>query len=49
MPDYLLTTKLNAPARRPNLVSRARLVVRLNDGLQNGHRLTLVSATAGYG
>ena len=49
MPDYLLTTKLNVPARRPNLVSRARLVARLHDGLQNGRRLTLVSATAGYG
>ena len=49
MPDQLLATKLFSPARRPNLIRRARLTTRLNAGLQNGHRLTLISATAGYG
>lgn len=49
MPDQLLATKLFTPARRPNLIHRARLTTRLNAGLHNGHRLTLISATAGYG
>jgi LuxR family maltose regulon positive regulatory protein len=45
----LLTTKLNIPPPRPNLVPRPRLVERLNAGLRLGHRLTLVSAPAGFG
>jgi len=54
----LLTTKLNIPPLRQGLVSRPRLIERLNVGLQksgpgNGLRfarkLTLVSAPAGYG
>jgi LuxR family maltose regulon positive regulatory protein len=45
----LLTTKLYIPPVRRDLVSRPRLIERLNEGLQRGHRLTLVSAPAGYG
>jgi LuxR family maltose regulon positive regulatory protein len=45
----LLTTKLYIPPVRRDLVSRPRLVERLNEGLHRGHRLTLVSAPAGFG
>jgi LuxR family maltose regulon positive regulatory protein len=49
----LLQTKLNIPPIRAELVSRPRLIERLNAGLsQNegfGCRFTLVSAPAGYG
>ena len=37
------------PRVRPDLVSRPRLVERLDQGLQPGHKLTLVSASAGSG
>jgi LuxR family maltose regulon positive regulatory protein len=43
----LLRSKLYIPPVRPELVSRPRLVERLNAGLQN--KLTLVSAPAGFG
>jgi len=45
----LLTTKLNVPPPRPNLVPRLRLVERLDDGLRLGRRLVLISAPAGFG
>ena len=45
----LLTTKLYIPPPLPNLVERSRLVKRLDEGLRPGHRLTLVSAPAGFG
>ncbi len=45
----LLTTKLYIPPPRSNLVARAHLVERLNEGLHLGHKLTLVSAPAGFG
>lgn len=45
----LLTTKLYIPLPRPNLVSRPRLLKQLNEGLRLDHRLTLVSAPAGFG
>ena len=45
----VLATKLFAPARRPQLVARPRLVERLDTTLDAGHRLTLVSAPAGFG
>jgi LuxR family maltose regulon positive regulatory protein len=45
----LLTTKLFVPPPRPNLVPRARLVARLDEGLRPGRRLTLLSAPAGFG
>jgi LuxR family maltose regulon positive regulatory protein len=45
----LLTTKLYTSPPRPDLLSRPRLVRRLEEGLRPGHRLTLISAPAGYG
>jgi len=47
----LLQTKLHIPPIRPGLVSRPRLIGRLNAGLgQNlGRRLTVISAPAGFG
>ncbi len=45
----LLTTKLAVPPSGPHLLSRSRLIRRLENGLQLGRRLTLVSAPAGYG
>lgn len=44
-----LRTKLFIPPLRPNLVERSRLVERLHDGIQLGHKLTLISAPAGFG
>ena len=46
-PSSLLRTKLHTPQVSSGLVVRARLVNRLNQGLD--HKLTLVSAPAGYG
>gem|GEM_PF-56060 len=43
----ILTTKLYIPPTRPELVSRSRLIERLNEGLHR--KLTLVSAPAGFG
>jgi LuxR family maltose regulon positive regulatory protein len=45
----VLATKLFAPARRPQLVARPRLIEQLDTTLDVGHRLTLVSAPAGFG
>ncbi|MEE9216372.1 MAG: LuxR C-terminal-related transcriptional regulator, partial [Anaerolineales bacterium] len=45
--DALLTTKLNPPQVRVNLVARPRLTKRLDRSLQT--KLTLLSAPAGYG
>jgi LuxR family maltose regulon positive regulatory protein len=49
MSTPLLTTKLAVPRPRLNLVPRSRLIKRLEEGLRLGHRLTLVSAPAGFG
>lgn len=49
MPAPILATKLYRPPSRPKVVLRPRLVERLNEGLAAGHRLTLVSAPAGFG
>ncbi|MDX1415241.1 MAG: LuxR C-terminal-related transcriptional regulator [Candidatus Promineifilaceae bacterium] len=49
MPQSLLRTKLFIPPLRPQRVSRPRLIRRLNQGLQQGVRLTLISAPAGFG
>ena len=43
----LLTTKLYIPPIRPELVSRPRLIERLNAGLHR--KLSLISAPAGFG
>jgi LuxR family maltose regulon positive regulatory protein len=45
----LLKTKLYIPPARPDLVSRPRLIERLEEGLRLGHKLTLISAPAGFG
>jgi LuxR family maltose regulon positive regulatory protein len=45
----VLATKLFAPARRPQLVARPRLADQLDTTLDASHRLTLVSAPAGFG
>jgi LuxR family maltose regulon positive regulatory protein len=49
MVTQLLATKLFIPRLRPELVPRQRLIDRLNHGLRSGHRLTLISAPAGFG
>jgi LuxR family maltose regulon positive regulatory protein len=47
METPLLQTKLHILPVRPELVSRPRLIERLNAGLHR--RLTLISAPAGFG
>src|SRR5690349_14766148 len=47
MPTPILATKLYLPPLRPNVVSRPRLLERLNEGLHR--KLTLISAPAGFG
>jgi LuxR family maltose regulon positive regulatory protein len=49
MPTTVLATKVFAPARRPLLVARPRLIDRLDAALDPGRRLTLISAPAGFG
>lgn len=49
MDTPLLTTKLFIPRPGPNLVPRPRLIERLDAGLLQGGKLTLVSAPAGFG
>ncbi len=49
MTEALLQTKLYTPPLRPSLVSRPRLIDRLNQGLEQGDKLTLISAPAGFG
>jgi len=48
-PYPILQTKLHIPPIRPELVSRPRLIERLNAGLPVGRKLTLVSGPAGFG
>ncbi len=49
MPTTVLATKLFAPARRPLLVVRPRLIERLDAALAPGRKLSLISAPAGFG
>jgi LuxR family maltose regulon positive regulatory protein len=49
MPTPILATKLYIPLPRSNAVSRPRLIERLNEGLAMGRKLTLISASAGFG
>jgi len=44
-----LATKLHVPAPSSNLLPRPQLLALLDSGLQQGHKLTLVSAAAGFG
>ncbi len=46
-PDLLLATKLTPPQPRPTLVSRPRLISRIQEGTRG--KLTLIVAPAGYG
>ena len=45
----ILATKLYIPPPRPGIVPHPRLIKRLDDGLENGRRITLISASAGFG
>jgi len=45
----ILATKLFIPPPRPEVVLRPRLIERLNEGLPAGRKLTLISASAGFG
>ena len=49
MSGDLLQTKLYVPRLRPFLVPRHHLIEKLNQGLQQGCKFTLVSAPAGFG
>ena len=49
MPSPILATKLYIPPSRPDIVSRPRLVKRLNHGLAAGRKLAIISASAGFG
>jgi LuxR family transcriptional regulator, maltose regulon positive regulatory protein len=49
MSTPILATKLYIPPPRAKIVLRPRLIERLNDGLAKGSRLTLISASAGFG
>jgi len=45
----LLKTKLYVPPTRSELVSRPRLIERIDEGITRDRRLTLISAPAGFG
>ncbi len=49
MISSILQTKLYFPALGPNLVRRPHLLRHLKHGVQIGHKLSLISAPAGYG
>jgi LuxR family transcriptional regulator, maltose regulon positive regulatory protein len=49
MATSILATKLYIPPQRPGVVLRPRLIERLNDGLSASRKLTLISASAGFG
>jgi LuxR family maltose regulon positive regulatory protein len=45
----LLATKLHRPSVPPKRVQRPHLIQRLDEGLESGRQITLVSAPAGFG
>lgn len=49
MPDALLTTKVSLPLLRRSFVPRKKVLRQLQEGIKDGHLLTLISAPAGYG
>jgi LuxR family maltose regulon positive regulatory protein len=49
MPTPVLATKLYIPPPRAKIVLRPRLIEQMNDGLHSGRKLTLISASAGFG
>jgi LuxR family transcriptional regulator, maltose regulon positive regulatory protein len=49
MSTPILATKLYIPPPRPKVISRPRLIEKLNEGLTTGRKLSLISAPAGFG
>ncbi len=49
MPAPILATKLYIPPPRPGVVHRARLIERLQAGMQRAPSVILISAPAGFG
>ena len=49
MPTPILATKLYVPPPRSKIVLRPDLIERLNEGLSENCKLTLISASAGFG
>ncbi len=49
MSGPILATKLYIPPPRSKIVLRPSLIERLNEGLSSGRKLTLISASAGFG
>jgi LuxR family transcriptional regulator, maltose regulon positive regulatory protein len=49
MSTTILATKLYIPPLRPKIVFRPRLIEKLNEGLSSGNKLTIISASAGFG
>ena len=49
MATAILATKLYIPQPQPGVVTRPRLLDWLNKGLAMGRKLTLISASAGFG
>ena len=49
MPISILATKLFIPPPRAKIVLRPHLIERLTEGLSSGRKLTLISASAGFG
>mgnify|MGYP001274416647 CR=1 FL=1 len=49
MTPRLLATKFHIPSRRSGLVARSQLLAELQHGLDEHHKLALISAPAGYG
>ena len=49
MSTPILATKLYIPPPRPKAILRPRLIERMNEGLAAGRKLTLISASAGFG
>ncbi|MBI5297078.1 MAG: LuxR family transcriptional regulator [Chloroflexi bacterium] len=49
MSTPILATKLYIPPPRAKIVIRPRLIEQLNEGLSSGHKLSIISASAGFG
>ncbi|MCJ7434857.1 MAG: hypothetical protein MUO77_15350, partial [Anaerolineales bacterium] len=49
MSTPILATKLYIPPPRAKIVLRPRLIEQLNEGLSSGRKLTIISASAGFG
>ena len=43
MPDALLTTKVSLPLLRRSFVPRKKVLRQLQEGIEDGHLLTLIS------